>query len=98
TITNVSCFGGNTGNINLIVGGGTSPYTFSWSTGATTQNLANISSGNYSVTITDSKGCTKTVAGIVITEPAAALNSNVNATGDVLCFGGSNGSITLSVI
>jgi hypothetical protein len=42
---------------------GTAPYTYSWSTGAQTQNLANITNtGTYAVTVTDSNGCTASAA------------------------------------
>ncbi|MEO8151221.1 MAG: gliding motility-associated C-terminal domain-containing protein [Bacteroidia bacterium] len=95
--TNVSCFGGNNGGINLTVTGGTTPYSYLWNNGATIQNLSNIPSGNYSVMVTDSKGCTKSVSGIIITQPAASLTPAINATSDVLCFGGTNGSIVLNV-
>ena len=35
------------------VNGGNPPYSFLWNNGQTQQNLLNISSGNYSVTVTD---------------------------------------------
>ncbi len=38
--------------------GGKAPYTFLWNNGATSQNINNIPEGNYSVTVTDSEGCT----------------------------------------
>jgi len=45
------------GYINLQVNDGTSPYAFSWSNGATTQDVSNLSSGTYIVTVTDFNGC-----------------------------------------
>ena len=33
------------------------PYTFLWSNGASTQNINNVSTGNYTVTITDANSC-----------------------------------------
>lgn len=56
----VDCFGTNTGNINLTISGGTGNYSFSWSNGATTKDLLNISSGNYTITVTDESLCLKT--------------------------------------
>ncbi|WP_264790129.1 T9SS type B sorting domain-containing protein [Aureispira anguillae] len=61
TATGVVCVGDTTGEIDLLVTGGTSPYQYNWSTGATTQDLDSLSSGIYCVTITDSNSCTAIV-------------------------------------
>ena len=53
------CTDANSGAIDLIVAGGNTPFTYSWSNNATTEDLANIPAGNYWVTATDAKGCTK---------------------------------------
>jgi len=45
------------GEINLTVSGGNSPYNFSWSNGATSEDLENLNAGNYDVTIEDINGC-----------------------------------------
>ncbi|WP_276132676.1 LamG-like jellyroll fold domain-containing protein [Polluticoccus soli] len=70
TTTNVSCRDGNNGAIDLTVSGGTAPYTYNWSNNATTQDVTNLAAGNYSVTITDSKGCQKAL-NFTITQPTA---------------------------
>ena len=96
TTTNINCYGGNTGNVNLTVSGGTTPYTYSWTGGVTTQNRNNLTAGNYSVTVTDANGCSTSVA-TTVTQPTAALNATVASLNPVLCFGGSSGSIHLNV-
>ena len=57
-VTDVSSAGGNDGAIDLTTTGGTSGYMFNWSNGATTEDINNLTSGMYYVTITDANGCT----------------------------------------
>jgi ABC-type Fe3+-hydroxamate transport system substrate-binding protein len=83
----VSCNGGANGLININVAGGTSPYSYSWSNGATTQNILNLTSGSYTVTVTDANNCTATLTK-AIGQPAQALNASIAATQNVNCFGG----------
>jgi hypothetical protein len=59
-VSDVSCFGGANGSINLNVTGGTSPYLYTWNIGfpqTNNQDIGNLSSGNYFVSVNDSKGC-----------------------------------------
>ncbi len=73
--------------------GGIGPYTYSWNTLPiqTTQTTSGLGSGNYTCTITDSKGCVKTVT-VTITS-TGAITSTTTGT-NVSCFGGTNGSAT----
>jgi hypothetical protein len=95
--TDINCFGGNTGAINVTVTGGTAPYTYQWSGGstATTEDLTNIAAGTYNLTITDAKGCT-TTQNVTIAQPASALAAN-NVKTDINCFGGNTGAINITV-
>ncbi|WP_169312041.1 T9SS type A sorting domain-containing protein [Fluviicola taffensis] len=94
-VTNVACFGNNTGAINLTPTGGVGPYTFNWVGGATTEDRTLLSAGTYSVTITDANACTGTVSGITVTQPAAVV-SGTRVVTNVSCFGGNNGAINLT--
>lgn len=96
-VVDVACFGGSTGSVALVsVTGGNGGYTFLWNNGATTQDLTGVSAGNYSVTVTDSKGCTGT-ASATVDGPSAALSANVSGSTDVSCNGGVDGKLTLTV-
>ena len=79
----------------LTVNGGTPSYTYLWSNGSSTQDLNNISSGTYAVTITDNIGCTASLTGIVISQPTAVTDTN--SSSNVSCNGGNNGNIPVSV-
>ena len=94
-VTNVSCFGGTNGAINLTPTGGTGPYTFNWGGGITTEDRTGLAAGTYSVIITDANGCTGTVSGITVTQPAAAVSGTTVVT-NVACNAGTNGAINLT--
>jgi len=93
TVVNVKCNGGATGSATASISGGTSPYTYAWNNGKTSQANTGLSAGNYSFTVTDAAGCTQT-AGVTITEPSAlsANGSGVN----VLCNGGNTGTASVT--
>ena len=77
-----SCFGSCDGNILVTVSGGTSPYSYLWSNGQTTQNASSLCAGFYNVTITDSNNCLAINSGI-INEPNAIL-INISIDGNSL--------------
>jgi len=92
TSTNPACFGNSNGSINITTTGGTINPTFQWSNGATTQNLANLTSGTYSLTITETNGCISTLQ-TQITAPAV-LEVSLNQQTNIACTGETNGSIS----
>lgn len=53
------------GMVVAAVTGGTAPYQYFWSNGATTPSLTNIEAGNYFVTISDDNGCFITADAVV---------------------------------
>ncbi|HBS87783.1 MAG TPA: hypothetical protein DEA97_14580 [Bacteroidales bacterium] len=93
--TPVNCFGGNDGSIDLEASGGTPPYSYDWSNGASTQNILNLTAGNYQVTVTDDHNCTFTTS-IEVTQPDAPLSVDMDVT-NVLCYGGHDGAIDVTV-
>ena len=89
----ISCNGGVDGSIDLTVSGGTSPYGYAWSNGATVQDIQNLSAGAYCVTITDANGCQKSICDTIIEPTVISLGTQSIPT---LCFGSSDGGITLN--
>lgn len=72
----------NTSSINITATGGTAPYTYAWSNGATTEDLTGVANGSYTVTVTDANGCTTTGTYTVlnpasISEVAGLENLNI---------------------
>jgi gliding motility-associated-like protein len=65
---NESCNQPGSGAVNLVLNGGTPPFNFIWNNGSTTENLTNVASGSYSVTVTDALGCDD-IDSVVVTSP-----------------------------
>ena len=79
-VTDVTCYNDSDGSIELIIIGGTPPYT--------TGNLSNFSAGSHTITIEDANGCQEDI-NFDIDEPDE-LVANLDFTSD-LCYGLSNG-------
>jgi gliding motility-associated-like protein len=77
------CAEAKSGKISLDIKGGIAPFTFSWSNGSKVKNLENVSSGEYSVRITDQMGC-ETTKTFTITGPEK-LTARIETTVDVNC-------------
>ena len=90
-----TCYGGSDGIINLTVIGGTSPYSYLWSSGgATTQYLNNKPIGPYSVVVTDANGCFAS-ASSSITQPND-ITYTVDVTTPISCYGTRDGALTIN--
>jgi hypothetical protein len=83
----------NNGSIDASVTGGVSPYTYQWSNGATTEDLNNLPTGNYVLTVTGANGCTNTTSANITTSNPP-LVASIQSFTNVSCFGGSNGTAT----
>ncbi|MEO1258229.1 MAG: DNRLRE domain-containing protein [Bacteroidota bacterium] len=95
TIISPVCEGGSDGAIDLEVSGGKSPYTYSWSNGATTPDIGGLAAGLYEVTVTDDYGCTAVETydvpdGYTLVLIGEVTNSN--------CYGDASGSINLTIV
>jgi len=63
TVTPVTCRGGQDGQIQVTITGGTSPYTYTWQTAggdslpSMGSTVSGLTAGTYTLTVTDAKGC-----------------------------------------
>jgi hypothetical protein len=76
--TDVSCNAANDGSVDFSISGGTTPYSFNWSNGSSSEDLAAVGGNTYSVTMTDGNGCI-IVRSHIVNEPAA-LSITTSAT------------------
>lgn len=94
-VGDVNCFGDTTGFIDVTTFGGTLPYTFSWSSTDTTEDLINLGFGAYTLNIVDGKNCTSQST-YNVAQPAAPLQLTISGT-DVNCYAGTDGTIDLTI-
>ncbi|MEI7726882.1 MAG: hypothetical protein WCK09_17360, partial [Bacteroidota bacterium] len=96
--TNVTCFNSANGTATVNPTGGTTDYTYTWSTSpAQTAAMATgLSQGTYTVTVSDAHSCTAT-ASVVITSPSAALAITGGTITNPTCNGSQNGNIDITV-
>jgi hypothetical protein len=88
---------GNSATLNAVASGGTPTYTYTWDNGLnnnTSQTVSPSSTTTYNITITDIKGC-KATDDIKVTVNQLPTFTALTKT-DALCYGQSNGSITVT--
>ena len=78
------CAGGSQ-TFTVTPSGGTPGYTYLWSDGSTGSTLTTNAAGTYSVTVTDSNGCTTTCSATLTVNPLPTVSVNSSA----ICAGGS---------
>ena len=94
SITDIICTNSNVGAIDLTSNGGTVPYLFQWSNGASTQNISGLTSGQYSVTVSDANNCQTSVSAEVNATTGLQLNS---VASNVSCNAANDGCGQISV-
>jgi gliding motility-associated-like protein len=98
-----SCTGVNNGRINISTTNGTAPFTVSLA-GPSTQTLvtattaifSNLPAGNYTITVTDASGCSNAASPLPVSVTAGAGFTAVSSVTPVSCFGGNDGTITVT--
>jgi hypothetical protein len=89
----ITCFGLNDGIMAVNVSGGSGAYTSSWTNGATTDSVSGLSTGSYTVTVTDANGCTGSCSVSINMPPP--LTSTATPAATTLC--GSTDSTAVTV-
>lgn len=85
----------NDGTATASPSGGVSGYTFAWSNGETTQTITGLAPATYTVTITDTNGCTA-VQDVTVNAFNCTLLATP-ATTNVTCFSANDGTATLTL-
>ncbi|HHJ50871.1 MAG TPA: hypothetical protein ENJ88_08245, partial [Phaeodactylibacter sp.] len=91
--TDETCNACNDGTATANPTGGTSPYTYAWSTGASSQTISNLAPGDYMVTVMDANGCTATATVTVAAFGCPTIMVNAGAT-DESCNACNDGTAT----
>jgi gliding motility-associated-like protein len=93
TITDVSCFNGANGLINLGISGGNPPYSFSWNTGSAQNMLDSAATGLYFVQVTDANNCNVSDS-FYVNQPLNAISSSFILF-PTSCFNSIDGAINI---
>jgi hypothetical protein len=95
--SNPACPNEATGSASATLSGGTAPYLFGWSNGATTNSIANLNAGVYGLTVTDQNGCmTNTSVAIVASDNVPPTVSVQNGTLSLNSIG--SAAVTLATV
>lgn len=104
TLTGVSsdlfCNGDGSGAIDITVSGGTTSYIYGWSTTngsgliPNNEDQTGLGAGTYQVIVQDANSCQQ-ISSFTLIEPTAITVTGTTA--DNICFGATNGSITINV-
>jgi len=85
----------NGASASAVVAGGTPPFTYVWNNGGTMQTIGGLSSGTYTVSVTDANGC---VGLQTVTVTSSANGPQLGATHtNISCAGSNDGTIDITV-
>ncbi|MFZ4544374.1 MAG: LamG-like jellyroll fold domain-containing protein, partial [Saprospiraceae bacterium] len=91
--TDLSCYGNSSGAATIQASGGTMPYNFLWSSGATTTSVSGLAAGTYGFTVTDNLSATAEGT-VSISEPPPLSATSVPT--DVDCLQNISGSVSVT--
>lgn len=95
TIHHVSCHNADDGQIFISASGGTAPYTYDWTTGASSEDISNLGGGVYNVVAIDANGCSMAASFSVNNPEPIELFANII---DASCPGADDGGIATTIL
>ncbi len=90
-------YGLTNGSILISIGGGSEPYSYSWSDGITTKDRSNLSSGEYTIIVTDANSCELSETFSILENADPCLDFSISGEIENSYNGLSNGSIMITV-
>ena len=95
-VIDIACNGGSSGSATASLTGGTAPYNYAWSNGASTVTIGSLSAGSYTVTVSDVNSCS--LIDTVTINQSASLIVLVDTAIAPSCTGLSDGSVYVTVL
>jgi len=95
-VSDVLCYGGSTGQIDITPSNGAVPYSFDWTNGATTEDATSLPIGLYAVNVSDANGC-GFFESFMISEPDTSLYFTSGTSTTIACFGDTTASVSIGV-
>jgi gliding motility-associated-like protein len=92
---NVEC-GVSQGSLMANTYGGNTPYSYMWSNGGISETLSGVSSGSYSLTVTDANGCMATATSQI--SVVGMLSASIEEVDPISCFGASDATLTVTSV
>nr|MBK9652596.1 hypothetical protein [Bacteroidota bacterium] len=92
--TNIPCNPGTNGTATVVASGGSTPYSYAWSSGPATSSITGLSAGTYTVIVTDNIGVTASCQATV-TMPASPLSLSKSFS-DSICNGSTRGVVFIN--
>lgn len=84
-----------TGSIDITASGSAGAYSYLWHDGSTNEDRTKLKSGTYTVTVTNSSGCT---ASMVVTIQGVAVESKIIVENKISCYGSCNGTLKVQKV
>lgn len=92
-----SCAASNDGGIYVTTSGGKKPYSFMWSDNSVTEDITNRNAGSYTLTVTDSLGCTAQVTATVPVDTNGVITIILDSVVNATCASSTDGALYVSV-